>query len=326
VTIRDLSILVCAAALGGTALSAQDAARGAALLEQTRQALGAKGLAGVKTLQVTGTFRRVVGGSDTEGDFDVFIELPDKYLRSEKTGTPGQPSTETIEALVAGDARDAVRGGRGAGGGGRGGGGADEPGASDAAGDAPPDGDREQEREAADAQQAEAAAGAPAGRGRGAALDQDAGRRARQAEVGRLLLMWLVRSDVPLPWVGVAQSPDGTADVLEARYADGQPTRFFLETKTHLPLMMQWTAAPAGGAARGGRRGGRGAGDAAAPRQGGPPPQPEAMTMTFSEYREVNGVRFPTVITRAVGGQTIERWAISRYRVNPAFSAETFTR
>ena len=67
-----------------------------------RQALGGKGLEAVKTLQVTGTFRRVVGGNDTEGDFDVFIEVPEKYLRSEKTGTPGQPSTETIEGLIGG--------------------------------------------------------------------------------------------------------------------------------------------------------------------------------------------------------------------------------
>src|SRR5688572_8482873 len=93
-----VALLVAVASVG-----AQDASRGAALLALAQQEVGGtKGLAGVKTLHVTGTFRRVVGNNDTEGDFDVFIELPDKYLRSEKTGTPGQPSTETIEALVGG--------------------------------------------------------------------------------------------------------------------------------------------------------------------------------------------------------------------------------
>ena len=140
--------------------------------------------------------------------------------------------------------------------------------------------------------------------------------------------MWLLRSDTPLAWVGIAQSPDGTADVLETRYADAQPTRLFLESKTHLPLMLQWTAVPAG-AGPGGRRGGGGrrgeAPDAAGPRQGGPP-QPITLDMTFSEHRAVNGIRLPFVITRGSNGQTTERWAISRYRVNPSIGAETFAR
>jgi hypothetical protein len=142
-----------------------------------------------------------------------------------------------------------------------------------------------------------------------------------------LLLMWLLRSDTPLAWVGIAQSPDGTADVLEVKYADGQPTRLFLESKTHLPLMLQWTAAP--GAGPGGLRGGggrRGAvADGAGARQGGPQ-QPITFGMTFSEHRGVNGIRLPHVITRGSNGQTTERWTISRYRVNPSLDAETFTR
>jgi len=308
-------------------LHAQDAARGAALLSLAQQSVGGKGLASVKTLQVTGTFRRVVGGNDTEGDFDVFIEVPDKYLRSEKTGTPGQPSTETIEALVAGVPRDAVRGGRG--GGTR---------AATPDTDAPPaesDDAAGQSEAARDERPAETPqadggtdAGPAGGRGRGgAAVASDMQRRVRQAEVSRLLLMWLLRSETPLAWVGIAQSPDGTADVLEARYADGQPTRLFIESKTRMPLMLQWTAAP--GAAQGGRRGGggrRGQGsDGAGAREGGPP-QTENLDMRFSQHRDVNGIKLPFVITRGTNGQTIEQWTISRYRVNPSLDAETFAR
>ena len=90
--------------------------------------------------------------------------------------------------------------------------------------------------------------------------------------VGGLLLMWFLHSETPLAWVGIAQSPDGTADVLEARYADGQPTRLFIESKTRIPLMLQWTAAPTAGP--GGRRGGGRRGqvpDGAGARQGGTP-------------------------------------------------------
>ena len=231
----------------------------------------------MRTLRVTGTFRRVVDGVDTEGDFEVFIELPDKYLRSEKTGTPGQPSTETIEALVGTEVHDI---------------------------------------------------------GLGSGADPAAQRRARQAELSRLLLMWFLKSDVPPAWVGIAESPDGKADVLEARYADDRPTRLFLESKTHMPLMMQWEAAPAVGGGRGqrgaGRRGGGGGGRGAAPdaagaRQGGPPPL-DTFDMTFSDHREVNGIRLPHVITRGTNGKTTERWTVSRYRINQILGADTFTR
>ena len=281
----------------------QDAARGTTLLTLARQALGGDRLATVKTLHVTGTFRRVVGGADTDGDFEVFLERPDRYLRSEKTGTPGQPSTETIEALVGGDVRDVVRGGGrgGRGGGAIGGGGADAP--SDAAPDAPPEADVQP-------------GGTPpaAARGRGAGPDPEAQRRARQADVARLLLMWLMAADVPAPWVGIAESPDGKADVLEFRFADSQPTRLFLESVSHMPLMMQWQGVPARAAGRGGRRG------------GGTPPQPVTLEMTFSDHRAVNGIRLPYVITRGANGETTERWTIRSYRINPSFNAETFTR
>jgi len=313
---------------------AQDAVRGAAVIALAQQAVGgAKGLAAVKTLQVTGTFRRVVGNVDTEGDFDVFVELPDKYLRSEKTGTPGKPSTERVEALVGGIPRDAVRGGRGAGAGG----GVPslevalvdpgDAGAPPDAGRAGPPSELTRDGAPGDGPPADPTA-TPLGRGRGGAPDPDAQRRARQAEVSRLRLMWLLGSDTPLTWVGTAQSPDGTADVLEVRYADEQPTRLFLESKTHVPLMLQWTAAPAaagtGGRRGGGRRGAAPPEDAGA-RQGGPA-QPATFSMTFSDYRAVNGLRLPFAITRGSNGQTTEQWTISRYRVNPSFGPETFSR
>lgn len=336
---RSASLLSASAALiivfvglaHETSISAQDATRGAALLALAQQAVGgAKPLAAVKSLQVTGKFRRVLGGNDIEGDFDVFIELPDKYLRSEKTGTPGQPSIETIEALVGTEARDATRGGRPAGGGRGNTTGGDAP--ADANDDAGGGQDTQPDVPAPDAP---ASVGdqptAAVGRGRGGVPDPEALRRLRQAEVSRFLLMWLLKTDTPLAWVGTAQSPDGTADVLEVRYADAQPTRLFLETKTHDPLMLQWTAVPGQIAGAAGRRGGggrRGAGadGGGAARQGGGPPQPTVFDMTFSDYRAVNGIRFPHVITRGSNGQTTERWTISRYRVNPSFNPETFAR
>jgi hypothetical protein len=315
-------------------LAGQDAGKAAALMAAARQAIGGESrLAGVKTLQITGAFRRVIDTNDTEGDFEVFLELPDKYLRSEKTGTPGQPSTETIEALVGTEVRDVVRGGggRGARGGGNIGGGGDAPGG----GDPPPpaDGGDNLARGGDDAGQSADSNAAGRGRGRGGfGADPETQRRARQADVARLVTMWLMMTNVPVTWVGIAQSPDGKADVLEARFADGEPTRLFLDAVSHMPLMLQWQGIPSRADSRGSRRGGGGqrgrqSEPAAVAGQGqGGSSEPITFDMTFSDHRVVNGLRLPYVITKGTNGQTIERWTIKSYRVNPSFNAETFTR
>lgn len=338
---RHLScVCIVVLALGlFSGVSAQDPVKGAALVAAARQAIGGESrLVGVKTLQVTGTFRRVIDGNDTEGDFEVFLELPDKYLRSEKTGTPGEPSTETIEALVGTEVRDVVRGG-GGGGRRRGANSSGDDSGDDAAADGPPAADGVDNGTAAgdDAGQRAAANAAGPGRGRGGvASNQETQPRARQTDVARLMMMWLLRIDVPMPWIGIAESPDGKADVLEGRLADGQPTRLFLDIASHMPLMLQWQGSPTRAGGQGGRRAGRGqpggnqggepaAAEAAGQRESGPS-QPIRFDMTFSDHRAVNGIKFPYIITRGINGKTIERWTIRNYRVNPSFTPETFAR
>jgi len=56
---------------------------------------------------------------------------------------------------------------------------------------------------------------------------KEAQRRNRQAELSRLMLVWLLATDAPVAWVGVAESPDGKADVLEVKPQDGAATRIF---------------------------------------------------------------------------------------------------
>lgn len=48
--------------------------------------------------------------------------------------------------------------------------------------------------------------------------------------------------------------------------------------------------------------------------------------MTFSDHRAVSGIRLPFLITQGSNGQTTEQWTITRYRVNPSFEPDTFTR
>ena len=84
--------------------------------------------------------------------------------------------------------------------------------------------------------------------------------------------------------------------------------------------------APSGASAGRGSGGQRGAAsDGAGARQGGPPPI-VTFEMTFFDHRTVNGILLPYVITRGANGQTTERWAVSRYRVNESIPADAFTR
>jgi hypothetical protein len=342
--VGGLALLALTSTISG---QTEDTAKGAALLAEARKAIGGEDkLAAVKRLQVKGEMRRGQGNLTLDGDSEVFFELPDKFRRNESLSLgPGGPGIDRVEVLNGNDIWDennnaGVGGGRfGRGGdfGGRGGGG----------------------RGGFDVGQL--AGGNDQGRGQGIDPERlkELQLRNRRSEVARLLLAFLLATDSPVAWIGTAQSPDGTADVLEVKSADGVATRLFLESATHMPLMMTWTT----GAQRGGRggqgggqgraRGGdvaqpggavqRGAAQAAAP--AGTPQSGAAvdtlqgrrgrgfggasaatLEMHLSEYKVVNGLKLPHLITRGTNGETAEEWVIKSYRINPTFKGNTFTK
>jgi hypothetical protein len=286
---------------------AQDAAKGGMLLAEARKALGGEDkLAAVKRLQVSGTFLRSTGPDQVvDGDFDVFIELPDKYRRDEITGFAGA-NVERAEILngdqVADQSSGGLTAGRAFGGGGdRGGGGGGFRGGGFDRGRNP--------NQNAGAPQADSGA-----------VDErvkEQQRRTRQAELARLVLVWLLTTDGPVTWIGTAQAPEGTADVLEVRPASGVPTRLFLEPTTHLPLMITWSGQPT----RGGdiRRRGRGAAAPAPAAQG-----QATLELHMGDYKTVNGVKLPHLITRGPEGITQEELKIKSFKVNQNFKANTF--
>ena len=321
----------------------QDTQKGAALFAEARKAIGGDDkLRAVKTLQSKGTYKRTAGTNTQEGDVEILIELPNKYRRNELSGFAGGPTQERIEVLNGEEVWD-VNAAGGFGGFGRfGGGGGDF-------------GGRRGDRGGFGGQPGQAGQGAQGGqqaRGRGA-IDperlKELQRRQRQTELARLSLMWLLTTDAPVAWIGTAQSPDGTADVLEVKPAEGPATRLFLDQGTHLPLMLTTT----GGGGRGFGRRGAGPDGAAAPqgqapagipappapppggapaagdvpRRGGPQGgQPITIETHLSDYKAVNGIKMPHLITRGVNGQTNEEWEIKSFKINPSFKANTFTK
>jgi outer membrane lipoprotein-sorting protein len=350
------SSLALRVALGATLVAAvpiaargQDAEKGAALMADARKAIGGDDrLRAVKSVQSSGKFKRSQGNNTLEGDFEVFIELPAKYRRNETTGTAGGPIAERIEVMNGIDAWQEVSNGFPAGGFGGGRGGGRGFGGGDGGGRGDGGGGRfgAEGRAIADAIAAARGDGQPSPE-----RLREVQLRQRQNEVARLMLMWFLTTDAPVTWVGTAESPDGTADVLEVRPTEGTPTRVFLDSKTHMPLMMTTTGF--GGGVRG-RRGGGGTGAPAADgrgpapgtgEQGAPAPapagtpgpearrgggrgpqQPITIETHLSEYKAVGGVKLPHLITRGINGQTNEEWEIKNYRVNPNIKASTFTK
>lgn len=310
---------------------AQDTAKGAALIAEARKALGGEDrFKGVQRLEIKGKSARAQAQANIEGDFEYLVELPDKFRRKESIslGNAGVDITQILngaevfeEASFGGggggiggfDGGDGGDGG-GRGGGGRGGRGGRMGGIAGLLGGtaAVPGADPEAQREAQ--------------------------RRALASEVARFSAAILLAISEPVAWIGVAESPDGKADVLEFSTPDGVPTRLLLDAGTHLPLMLTWVGAPTAAADFGGRgnragRGGnRGDGGGAPPdaaqaqgrRGGGRGGAQVPMQMHLSDYKVVNGMRLPHLIQRGANGETTEEFVVRSYRINPSFRTDTF--
>jgi hypothetical protein len=225
---------------------AQPPARDAtAILAQVREALGGeKRLSGVKNFVATGRTRQVRGENLVPIEFEIAVELPDKYVRKDEI--PAQESGPTSTGFNGNDLIQLP------------------------VPTAPPS--------------------PPAGEGRAGAppapnpAQQEAMRAARVAAVKqdfvRLTLGMFAGSFSSYPltfsYVGQAEAPQGKADVLEAKAPPNFTLRLFVNSETHLPIMVSWQAPGRGGGPGRGGPGGPGAGPAsegrgAPSRAGGPP-------------------------------------------------------
>jgi hypothetical protein len=254
-----------------------------AILAATREALGGeKKLSAVKTIVATGRTQQVRGDNLVPIEFEINIDLPDKYVRKDEI--PAQESGPTLTGF-SGDALIQLP------------------------------------------VQA-AAPGRPGGPPPPTPEQLDAQRRARAVGVkqdfARLTLGMFAGSFAAYPltftYVGQGEAPQGTADVLEARGAQNLTLRLFVLRSTHLPIMISWQ-----GAAPGGRGGPPARGAAAAPPAGaapaGPPPENR---IYFADYRDVDGMKWPFRLRRALGADTVEETTFDRFRVNAKIDPKKF--
>ncbi len=283
----------------------------ASILSAAREALGGDTrLSAVKTFTTTGRTQQVRGDNLVPIEFEISVELPDKYIRRDEI--PAQESGPTTIGFN-GDALIQLP----------------VPALPPARAGVPPP----------------------------TAAQLDAQRRARattaKQDFVRLTLGMFATSFSSYPltfsYVGQAEAPQGKADVIDAKGPANFTVRLFVNTETHLPIMVSWQgpAAPAGrggpapapGAAPTGRGGPAPAPGPAPSPSPGPapgavpagrggaapgPPQGAENRIYYADYRDVDGMKFPFRLRRAVGSDTIEETTFDKFKINAKIDAKKF--
>jgi len=299
------------ATLAGAQPPPPDAAAG--VIAAARAALGGdQKLAAVKTLVATGRTRQVRGDNLVPIEFEIDIELPDKYVRKDEI--PAQESGPTTSGFRGDELLQFP---------------VPAPPPARAGGPPPPTAEQL----------------AAAGRMRLNTVKQDFARLMLGMSAGSSPALPLT-----FTYVGKAEAPQGKADVLDVKGPAGPgafAARLFINAETHLPIMLTWTApAPPG---RGGPPPSRGGPPAAAgpppSREGAPPaaagpppgspaapagqgggsqPPPPETRLYFGEYREVSGLQLPFRLRRALGPDTVEETTFDGYKINARIDPKKF--
>jgi hypothetical protein len=260
-----------------------------AVMAAARAALGGDAkIAAVKTFIATGRTRQVRGENLVPIEFEIQAELPDKYSRRDEF--PSQDAGP-VTAGFAGDAlvlipRPAPPPPR--------------PGAP-----APPPGAQE-------------------------AMLRQRLTIAKQ-DFARLMLGMFASTPSAFPltyaYAGQAEAPQGKADVIDIKGPNDFSARLFIAGDTHLPIMLTWTGAASAPGAKPRPPGAPGL--PASPGAPGAPGAPATSAtseqrMFFADYRDVDGLKLPFRIRRAIGSETTEETIFDRYRINARVDPRRF--
>jgi len=263
----------------------------APLVAQARAALGGdRALAKVQGLSATGTVQRLIGDRTVDGQLTFDLQLPDKILRTETISPMGNDMAVVTGQGINGDTLLRVQ----------------------RIVNAPPG----------------AVIRTPPPPAPGSDAEQQALRNAR-AEFVRMTIALFVAAPPSFPVeftsAGQAESPDGKADVLDVKGANGFAARLFLDAASHRPLMLTYRGVSPRMVVQTQRGGGAppASDPHAAPAL--PPGDIVDITIFLDDYRAVDGVQIPHHITRSVEGKPTEELTFKTVKVNPAFKPDTFS-
>ena len=317
----------------------------AAVLTSARDALGGdKRISAIKTLVASGRTRQLQGDNLVPIEFEINIELPDKYVRTDEI-----PARESGPNSRGFNGNGLIQLGDVPGAGARRGG---PPAAAPAAPQGAAPGGKP---DAAPVGPGGLPAGAPGGTPGAKAGPPPNPTIPVKQDFARLTLGMFATSfsSYPLSFghAGQAEAPEGKADVLDVKGEGNFSARLFIDSKTHLPLMLSWTTPPNFVPVVAGQK----------PPANLPPgsvtfetpiPPPDSATpeqkkqfeadalavrkkamastrptenrIYYADYRDVDGLKLPFRIRRAVGATTIEETMFDRYRINAKVDPRKF--
>ncbi len=343
-------LLAVASIVAAQAILAAQGGDADKVLAAARQALGGeKKLEAVKSLAIEGrTLRIGPDGTSSESNFEVAVELPDKFVRRDAVVNMGNMTIYRNSGFNGEGVINEI--------------------------DAPPQlagggGNVVMFRTVGPGGTTFTAGTGGAGMTGTAPTpeQQEAARRAMLAssrqDFARMALGIFAKSPAAYPltmtFVGEAESPDGKADVIEVKGEGEFAARLFIDSASHLPLMLSWMAkepiamvrrvaggpggsgavAVGGGAAVAGTPAGQ------APRASMSPEERDALLkqleeqqreaeakrrvveyrLFYSDYRAVDGVQVPHRLQRSIDGKPTEETSFDKVKVNAKIDAKKFT-
>lgn len=272
-------------------VSAQEAAdKAQQILAAARAAIGGEKLKSLQSLSIEGEFRRTMGPMEMSGTLNVDMLMPDKVLRVETMNMMGGMEITRLEAL---------------------------------------NGDKVWE----DQQTSGGGGGMVMIRRGGRGTDPKVAEDMIRSEALKTAFGFVLSTPSSLPttftYSGEAESPDGKADVLDAKVPAGPALRLYFDQKSHRLLLLTY----------------KGKKPRVITHQGGGPPaegdlekrlkeaeaetakQPDVEYQTrFSDYKEVGGISLPHKISKGIDSETNEEITITKVKVNPAIKPEKFVK
>lgn len=302
------------------------------ILADTRQALGGSKLDQVQSLAIEGRSTTVTPAGARTTEFEMALQLPDKFMRRDVLAAMGNMSVYRVSGFNGPDGliHEIDRPPQLAGGGG---------GGRVLIGTGPSN---------------------PAIMGADLTPEQREAQRhelllASKQEYARLALGMFAAAPVVFPlefsYAGEAESPEGTAHVLDVKGEGGFAARLFIDTKTHLPLMLTWmdkeplsmTMGGAGGGMAGMGGGGRGgvsvqggAGMSAADLEKLKQEMAERMKeaeanrrivefhVYYGDFKTVSGVKLPHRLQFSIDGEPSREMQFDRVRMNARIDQRKF--
>jgi hypothetical protein len=312
-----ITVVLC---LGLVAVGPQkaDPAKVAEVLSSARDALGGAKLFAVKTLVATGRTRRLSGNNLVPIEFEIDVELPDKYVRKDEI-----PAQENEPTSLGFNGPSLIQ-------------------IPQPATPMPPP----------------ARAGVPPPTPQTLEAQRQNALKARvttaKQDFARLMLGLFANSFSGAPltftYVGEAEAPQGTAEVIDAKGEGTFALRLLVASDTHLPIMVSWQQPPTsvilkvpGQAAPANVPAGAVVVDAPAPPAASASQEEKdkytkdvgdlrrkTMAQTiearlyFADYRDTDGLKWPYRIRRAIGTDTNEETTFDRFRLNAKIDPKKF--